>query len=118
MNASLDYNSSTPSAIVGVEPMPLVTHSLGLTANQGTLAAGTLVDVTGSKLVGPTATAAFGVLAFETVTDPTVQIGATVYTSGSFLQDKIAAANPAVTLDLAAIDSLRTKNIYLERSIP
>lgn len=98
--------------------MPLVTHSLGLTAAQGTLPAGTLVDVTGTKLVGPTATAAFGVLAYEVATDATAQVGATVYTSGSFLQDKIAAANSGVVLDAAAIETLRGKNIYLERSIP
>jgi hypothetical protein len=115
MQASTTY-SSTASGLVGCEPMPLVTYSLGLTANQGTLGAGTFVDAAGLKVT--VLANIFGVLAFETVTDPTAQIGATVYTSGSFLQDKIAAANSGVTLDAAAIETLRGKNIYLERSIP
>jgi hypothetical protein len=117
MNASTTYSQSTPG-LIGVEPMPLVTHSLGLTANQGTLPAGTLVDAAGLKVAGPTAAAAFGVLAFETITDPTVQIGATVYTSGSFISKRIEDANSGITFDAAALDSLRKLNIYLERSIP
>jgi predicted alpha/beta hydrolase family esterase len=116
MNASTSYSQGSTS-IIGAEPFPIVTHSLGLTANQGLLAAGTLVDVTGTKLVGPTATAAFGVLAIETQTHVTEQVGATVYTSGSFIEERIKDANTAITFDQAAKDSLRTKNIYLERSI-
>jgi hypothetical protein len=109
--------SQTAGGLIGVEPMPLVTHSLGLTAAQGTLPAGTLVDALGTKLVGPTAAAAFGVLAHETVTHATAQVGATVYTSGSFIEERIKDANTAITFDQAAKDSLRTKNIYLERAI-
>jgi hypothetical protein len=96
--------------------MPLVTHSLGLTAAQGTLPAGTLVDATGTKLVGPTATAAFGVLAYEVATHATDQVGATVYISGSFISERIKDANAGVTFDQAALDALRAKNIYLERA--
>jgi hypothetical protein len=116
MQVSSTYTQTAPG-IIGVEPMPLVTHSLGLTAGQGTLLAGALIDATGSKLVGPTATAAFGVLAHETVTDPTAQVGATIYTSGSFVAERIKDANTGITFDQAAIDSLRTKNIYLERAV-
>jgi hypothetical protein len=116
MNASTSYTQGSTS-ILGAEPFPLTTHSLGLTAGQGTLAAGTLVDALGTKLVGPTATAAFGVLAHETVTDATAQVGATVYISGSFIAERIKDANAGVTFDQAALDVLREKNIYLERSI-
>jgi hypothetical protein len=116
MQAASSY-TQTAGGLIGVEPMPLVTHSLGLTAAQGTLPAGTLVDVTGTKLVGPTAAAAFGVLAHETVTDATAQVGATVYISGSFIAERIKDANSGVTFDQAALDVLRGKNIYLERAI-
>jgi hypothetical protein len=116
MQASSTYTQGA-GGLIGVEPFPTTTHSLGLTANQGTLAAGTLVDVTGTKLVGPTAAAAFGVLAFETATDPTAQVGATVYTSGSFVADRIKDANSGITFDAAALDTLRRLNIYLERAV-
>jgi hypothetical protein len=116
MQAS-SISSQSAGGLIGVEPMPLVTHSLGLTAGQGTLAAGTLVDAAGLKVVGPTAAAAFGVLAYEVETHATEQVGATVYLSGSFVAERIKDANTGVTFDQAAIDSLRTKNIYLERAI-
>jgi hypothetical protein len=91
-------------------------RSLPLAANQGALLAGTFIDNAGVKAT--TLTGIFGVLAFNTTTDPTETVGATVYTSGSFLQSMIAKANSVITLDDAAIASLRAKNIYSEHSIP
>ena len=78
------FTSSTGagSGIIGVEPMPAVTYSIGLSAAQGTLKAGTWIDAAGAK----TATVAnvHGLLAFDTTTDATAEIGATIYLSGSF----------------------------------
>jgi hypothetical protein len=103
------------SGIIGVEPMPLVTHSVSLNANQGSLKAGTFIDAAGAKAT--TIANTFGVLAFDTETHATDQIGQTVYTSGSFVETKIKAANSEITFDQAAEDALRAKNIYLERSV-
>ena len=57
-------------------------------------------------------------LAHDTATHASDQLGVTIFTSGSFLEARIKAANPALTFDAAAIADLRAKNIYLERSIP
>ena len=96
--------------------MPLVTFSMTIDPAQGTLFAGTLIDNAGKKAT--TVAGAIGVLAHDVATDATAQLGATVYTSGSFLESRIKAANPALTIDSAAIADLRSKNIYLERSVP
>ena len=104
--------SATSGGLVGVEPMPLTTYSLTLDPAQATLFAGTLIDSAGKKAT--TVAGAIGVLAFDVTTDATDQLGATIYTSGSFLQSRIEAANPTLTLDAAAIADLRSKNIYLE----
>ena len=109
-------STSTVRGIIGVEPMPLVTHSMTLDPAQGTLPAGTFIDTTGKKAL--TVAGAFAVLAFDVETHATEQIGATVYTSGSFVQAKIEEANSGITIDAAAIETLRGKNIYLERSVP
>ena len=85
-------------------------------AAEQTLFAGTLIDSAGKKAT--TVAGAIGVLAFDVTTDATDQLGATIYTSGSFPPSRIEAANPTLTLDAAAIADLRSKNIYLERSIP
>jgi hypothetical protein len=116
MQAFTEPTSSATSSLVGVEPMPLVTYSLTLDPAQGTLFAGTLIDNTGKKAT--TVAGAIGVLVHDTTTHASEQLGATVYTSGSFLESRIRAANSALTFDAAAIADLRAKNIYLERSIP
>jgi hypothetical protein len=116
MQASTDLTSSDSGSLVGVEPMPLVTYSLTLDPAQGSLPAGTLISSAGAKAT--TVAGAFGVLAHNVATHATEQLGATVFTSGSFLESRIKAANSALTFDAAAIADLRAKNIYLERSIP
>jgi hypothetical protein len=115
MQAFSSTTQAAPSSIIGCEPFPIVTYAVSLTAGQGTLKAGTFIDAAGLK----TATIAnvHGVLAYDVTTDATIEIGATLYTSGSFIRDRIESANSGVTFDQAAIDSLRTKNIYLERAI-
>jgi hypothetical protein len=94
--------------------MPLVTFSLPLAPGQGTLPAGAFIGRNGSKaaLIADV----YGVLAF--LTDTTEAVGATVYTSGSFLRSAIEAANKPMVIDASAEDALRAKNIYLERSAP
>ena len=57
----------------------------------------------------------FGVLAYEV--DATAATSGVVYLTGSFLRDPIVAANSGATIDAAFEDALRTKGIYLERSI-
>ena len=59
--------------------------------------AGTFLDRAGV----PAATAAnvFGILAYDT--DATAATSGTVYLTGSFLRDRIVAANPAATIDAA-----------------
>jgi hypothetical protein len=117
MQAFAESSSSTSGGgLIGVEPMPLTTYSLTLDPAQATLFAGTLIDAAGKKAT--TVTGAIDVLAFDAVTDATDQLGATIYTSGSFLESRIKAANSGLTFDAAAIADLRSKNIYLERSIP
>ena len=96
--------------------MPLVTFSMTIDPAQGTLVAGTLIGSDGKKAT--TVAGALGVLAFDVTTDATQQLGATIYTSGSFLESRIKAANSTLTLDAAAIADLRSKNIYLERGVP
>ena len=116
MQAFTDLTSFATGSLVGVEPMPLVTYSLTLDPAQGTLPAGTLIDNAGKKAT--TVAGAIGVLAHDVATDATDQLGSTIYTSGSFLESRIKAANPTLTFDAAAIADLRSKNIYLERSVP
>ena len=116
MQASTDLTSSDNGSLVGVEPMPLVTYSMTLDPAQGSLPAGTLIGADGKKAT--TVAGAFGVLAHNTATHATDQLGVTIYTSGSFLEARIKAANPTITIDAAAIADLRAKNIYLERSVP
>ena len=116
MQAFTELTSLAAGGLVGVEPMPLTTYSLTLDPTQGTLFAGTLITAAGVKAT--TVASAIGVLAHTTATHATEQLGATIFTSGSFLEARIKAANPTLTFDSAAIADLRTKNIYLERSIP
>jgi hypothetical protein len=116
MQAFTESTSSATGSLVGVEPMPLVTYSLSLDPAQGTLPAGTFIDSAGLKAA--TVAGALGVLAHDVATHATEQTGATIYTSGSFFESRIKAANSGLTLDAAAIADLRAKNIYLERSIP
>ena len=75
-----------------------------------------MIGANGAKAT--TVAGAFGVLVDNVATHATDQLGVTIYTSGSFLEARIKAANPAMTIDAAAIDALRAKNIYLERSVP
>ena len=116
MQAFTQTTSFSSGGLVGVEPMPIVTFSMTLDPAQATLFAGTLIDNAGKKAT--TVAGALGVLAHDVTTDATDQLGATVFTSGSFLESRIKAANSALTFDAAAIADLRAKNIYLERSIP
>ena len=116
MQAFTETTSPTTGSLIGVEPMPIVTFSMTLDPAQATLFAGTLIDAAGKKAT--TVAGAIGVLAHDVVTDATEQLGATVFTSGSFLESRVKAANSALTFDAAAIADLRAKNIYLERSIP
>ena len=111
------FTSSTGagSGIVGVEPMPAVTYSIGLSAAQGTLKAGTWIDASGAKTA--TVASCHGLLAFDTVTDATVEIGATIYLSGSFIRKRIVDANAPTAVDAAAEIVLRDKGIYLERGV-
>jgi hypothetical protein len=115
MQAFTQTTSFSSGGLIGVEPMPLTTFSLTLDPAQSTLFAGTLID---NAKKATTVAGAIGVLAFDVTTDATEQSGATIYTSGSFLESRIKAANSALTFDAAAIADLRTKNLYLERSIP
>jgi hypothetical protein len=108
MQASTDLTSSESGSLVGVESMPLVTYSLTLDPAQGSLPAGTLIDNAGKKATA--VAGALGVLAYNVATHATEQLGATIYTSGSFLEARIKAANPTLTIDAAAIDALRAKN--------
>jgi hypothetical protein len=114
MNASSSTTQS-PVGIIGVEPMPAVTYSVSLSAAQGTLKAGTWIDAAGAK----TATVAnvHGLLAFDTTTDATSEIGATIYLSGSFIRKRIADANAPTAVDAAAEVVLRDKGIFLERGV-
>lgn len=114
MNASTLF-SSTASNIVGVEPMPLVTYGLPIDAT-GTVPAGTFITITGTKAT--TLASVFGVLAYDVVTDPANKTGATIFIGGSFQEPAIKAANSEITIDDAAVETLRTKNIYLERTVP
>ena len=111
------FTSHTGAAggIIGVEPMPAVTYSLGLAAAQGTLKAGTWIDAAGAK----TAVVAnvHGLLAFDTVTDATSETGATIYLSGSFIRQRIVDANAPTAVDAAAEAALRDKGIFLERGV-
>ena len=111
------FTSSTGagSGIIGVEPMPAVTYSVSLSAAQGTLKAGTWIDAAGAK----TATVAnvHGLLAFDTTTDATAEIGATIYLSGSFIRKRIVDANAPTAVDAAAEATLRDKGIFLERAV-
>ena len=87
--------------------------SLDVPAAGGVIKAGAFLDRAGV----PAATAAtvFGILAHDT--DATAATSGVVYISGSFLRDKIVAANPAATIDAAYEDALRLKGLYFERSI-
>ena len=116
MQAFTSPVSNRTGSLIGVEPMSLVTYSLTLDPAQGTLPAGTFIGANGAKAA--TVAGVFGVLAHDTTTHATEQTGATIYTSGSFLEARVKAANSGLTIDAAAIDSLRAKNIYLERSVP
>ena len=116
MKAFTDQVSSASASLVGVEAMPLVTYSMTIDPAQGTLSAGTFITSAGIKAT--TVALAFGVLAHDLTTHATEQTGATLFTSGSFLESRINTANPTLTLDASAIDSLRAKNIYIERNIP
>lgn len=113
MQAFTETTSFATGGLVGVEPMPLVSFSLTLDPAQATLFAGTLIDAAGKK--SATVAGAIGVLSFDVTTDATDQSGTTIYTSGSFLESRIKAANSGLTFDAAAIADLRAKNIYLER---
>jgi hypothetical protein len=109
-------SSTSPTAgLIGVEPMPAVTYSISLAAGQGALKAGTWIDATGAK----TAVVAnvHGLLAFDTTTDPTAEIGATIYLSGSFIRDRVVDANAPTAVDAAAEAALRDKGIFLERGV-
>ena len=119
MQAFTQTTSFSSGGLIGVEPMPLVTYSLSLDPAQGVLYAGTFINNAGLKSL--TAADMLGVLAFDVDTGAvgaTEAIGATIYTSGSFLESRILAANSGLVLDPAAIATLRGKNILLERSIP
>jgi hypothetical protein len=111
------FSTSTQATkgLIGVEPMPAVTYSISLTAGQGDLKAGTWIDAAGTK----TATVAnvHGLLAFDTTTDPTVETGATIYLSGSFIRDRVVDANAPTAVDAAAEAALRDKGIFLERGV-
>jgi hypothetical protein len=115
MQAFSSTTQAAPSSIIGVEPFPLTTYSLGLTAGQGALKAGTFIDAAGLK----TATIAnvHGVLAYDVTTDATVEVGATLYLSGSFIRDRVVDANTPAVVDAAAEAALRDKGIYLERGV-
>ena len=112
MQAFTSYTGAG-SGIIGVEPMPAVTFSISLAAAPGVLSAGTMIDASGAKTA--TAASCHGLLAFDT--DTTVAAGATIYLSGSFIRDRIIAANAPVVIDAAAEAALRDKGIFLERGI-
>ena len=71
--------------------------------------------LTRAGAVAATGATVFGVLAYEV--DATAATSGVVYLTGSFLRDLIVAANSGATIDAAFEDALRTKGIYLERSI-
>ena len=111
MNASTSF-SQTSVSILGAEPFPTTTYSLDIPAS-AVLKAGTFLTRAGAVAV--TGATVFGVLAYEV--DATSAASGVVYLTGSFLRDPIIAANPGSTVDLAFEDALRTKGLYLERSV-
>jgi hypothetical protein len=112
MNASTSY-TQTAVGILGAEPYPLTTYSLAIPGGAGVLKPGTFLTRARAKAV--TAATVFGVLAFET--DATAATSGTVYLTGSFLRDLVVAANSGATIDAAFEDALRSKGLFLERSI-
>jgi hypothetical protein len=112
MNASSTYTQGSAS-ILGAEPFPLTTYSLAIPAGAGQLKAGAFLTRAGAVAV--TAATVFGVLAYET--DATAATSGVVYLTGSFLRDRVVAANSGATIDAAFEDALRGKGIYLERSV-
>jgi hypothetical protein len=112
MNASQSYTQSVVS-LLGAEPYPLTTYSLDIPGGGGVLKAGTLITRAGA--VATTAATTHGVLAYQV--DATTATSGVVYLTGSFLRDTVVAANSGATIDAAFEDALRTKDIYLERSI-
>jgi hypothetical protein len=112
MNAASSF-TQTAISILGAEPFPTTTYSLDIPAGAGVLKIGTFLTRAGAKAT--TAATTFGVLAFET--DATAATSGVVYLTGSFLRDLIVAANSGVTIDDAFEDGLRSKGIFLERSV-
>ena len=112
MNASQSYSQSVVS-LFGSEPYPVTTFSLDLAAGAGVLKPGTFISRAGAVAV--TAAGVHGILAHET--DATLATSATIYLTGSFLRDTVIAANSGATIDSTFEDTLRTKGLYLERSV-
>jgi hypothetical protein len=112
MNASTTYTQGSAS-ILGAEPFPTTTYSLDIAAAQGVLKPGTLISRAGAKAT--TAATTHGILAYEV--DATNATSGVIFLTGSFLRDLIVAANAPTVIDDAFEDSLRSKGLYLERSI-
>lgn len=86
--------------------------TLTIAASQGTLARGTIVDATGTKLV--TGGTPYGILADDV--DTTAATVAEVYLNGTFARETVEAAT-GFTLAAADIAALRDINIYVENSV-
>jgi hypothetical protein len=113
MNASTTFQQAATGSILGAEPQPLTTYSLDIPAGAGVLKPGTFLTRGGAKAT--TAATTFGILSYEV--DATAATSGVVYLTGSFLRDLIVLANSGATIDDAFEDALRTKGIYLERSV-
>jgi hypothetical protein len=113
MQASSSTTQSSVS-LLGSEPFPITTFSLDIPAGGGVLKAGTFLARAGTVAI--TAANTFGILASE-VDATTVATSGVVYLTGSFLRDPIIAANAGATVDAAFEDALRSKGLFLERSI-